>query len=487
MKVDKYGNVYVTGYIADYINPAKGITIKYSSFGIQQWVQFYDGLGPYTKIALDDSLNVYVIAGIIGLSFSSDYITLKYNTEGIFQWSAVYNGAADFTDHPYAIAIDDSFNVYVTGQATGINTGYDYATVKYNPAGVQQWVAIYHHNDNYGDRAYDIAVDSFHNVYVTGASQDTILGNVLTVKYDINGTPVWKKRYNGNISGGGSFIKCFNNEFIYVGGTVGAPGWSDYLCIKYDSSGNDLWTSTYNAQDTILFNSADTPRDMKIDKAGNVYLTGTQYDGNGRYDDFLTVKFNSDGLLNWANSYNETNAWDDAYNLVLDNNGNVYVGGHNDDNIFNKKIFTVIKYDSFGNTIWQAKYSGDSTCNYLYPTIGIDSLNNIYLSGRAGCGNLSGIVALKYESATGWNEISGKSVSEMEIFPNPASQNIIINLSAEPEDAWYEVYDLTGKKIAEDKIISSSQAISLKNFHSGIYFLRIKEGEKIHTKKMVKN
>src|ERR1051326_3387189 len=40
------------------------------------------------------------------------------------------------------MAIDSSGNVYVTGQSWSANTSeYDYATVKYNADGQQQWVA----------------------------------------------------------------------------------------------------------------------------------------------------------------------------------------------------------------------------------------------------------------------------------------------------------------------------------------------------------
>jgi hypothetical protein len=72
----------------------------------------------------------------------------------------------------------------VTGRSEGIGTGYDYATIAYNSAtAAEQWVARYNGPGNGQDIAYAIAVDSTRNVYVTGGSTGIGTGDFATIKY----------------------------------------------------------------------------------------------------------------------------------------------------------------------------------------------------------------------------------------------------------------------------------------------------------------
>jgi hypothetical protein len=54
------------------------------------------------------------------------------------------------------------------GSSVGSGTYSDYATIKYNSAGEEQWVARYNGPENTLDIATALAVDPAGNVYVTG-------------------------------------------------------------------------------------------------------------------------------------------------------------------------------------------------------------------------------------------------------------------------------------------------------------------------------
>ena len=68
-------------------------------------------------------------------------------------WAEQYNGPDNFDDQALVIAVDSSGNVYVGGRSQVVGVNYDYATVKYNAAGVEQWAARYDGTGSGEDRS----------------------------------------------------------------------------------------------------------------------------------------------------------------------------------------------------------------------------------------------------------------------------------------------------------------------------------------------
>ncbi len=240
--VDGAGNVYVTGYTFGSGTGYDYATIKYNSAGDTLWVRRYNGPGNgydfALALAVDGMGNVYVTGYGHGSGTGYDYATIKYNSAGDSLWVARYNGPGNGVDCANAIAVDGTGNVYVTGQSKGISTGdADYATIKYNSAGDSLWVARYNGPGNDADCAYAIAVDGAGNVYVTGNS--TGIGTAddyATIKYNSAGNQQWVARYDGP----GNGIDMANALAVDGTGNVYMTGWStgsgtgaDYTTIKY--------------------------------------------------------------------------------------------------------------------------------------------------------------------------------------------------------------------------------------------------------------
>lgn len=491
MVTDRAGNVYEVGYQRD-STFYTGIVTKYNSAGIQQWVDTSFQLKTSSKIAVDRLGNVYVIDLVYGLSFSSDYLTRKYDSNGNIKWTSIYNGNANKTDVPHSIFIDDSLNVYVTGEACE-TFGYveAFSTVKYDSLGVQQWVAKTDLSNPEFERAYAVAVDSMQNVYVTGQTSDTILGSYLTVKYNKFGVEQWQARYAGGKGSMGMFINVSNDGFIYVGGMdfdwVAAN--QDYLMIKYDSLGNEMWTSTYDAQASLTYGDYDVPSDMFVDQYGNAYLTGTQFRSTS-YDAFCTVKFDKNGNLKWAVPYSGVSGQDDAKGIVVDNNSNVYVTGESEDTPFNLRILATIKYDSLGNLLWTAKQ--ESSINSFRSTeIGLDSLNNIYIAGAFENSANSFFTTIKYDYKTG---ITGSNFeNNYSLYPNPSSDKINLKITSNKIlDSRLEIINLLGQtvKIGELNILPigiNEFEIDISHFSNGLYFIQVRNDAETRILKFIKN
>jgi len=232
MAIDNAGNIYVTGYTVgiegtlDFIDQCA--TVKYNNAGELLWVQRYSinnisgsRISP-TAIAVNNSGDVFVTGWCsYQPSTGVDYFTIKYSSSGVLQWENVYSGPDNGEDVPTSIATDHN-NVYVTGRSMGFATNYDYATVKYNYSGVQQWVKRYNGPFNGEDIPYSIKVDTG-GVYLTGQSKRTI-GNgpsdFATIKYDYFGNQKWLERYTGDLSDqcAGASLALNSSGDVYVTG-----------------------------------------------------------------------------------------------------------------------------------------------------------------------------------------------------------------------------------------------------------------------------
>jgi len=366
--VDPQGNVYVTGNSVGDGSSHDFLTVKYSSDGAQQWVSRY-GRGYSAdagqRVAMDALGNVYVTGYSVGTSQKNDYVTIKYDPDGETLWTRRYNGPLDHEDCPTAIAVDGDGNVYVTGYSIGLAGWYDCATIKYASDGTMLWVDRYERTDGRNDCGYALAVDGSGFVYVTGYTG--AWADVLTIKYAPSGSREWVAVYN-NPSGGhdvGWAVTADASGNVYVAGHSRL----DYLLIKYSSTGVEQWSRRAD------YGGDDQAKDVAVDASGNAYITGTgnkdyvtakynsagtrewfqrhdglaytvdagwalELDGTGVYVtgqssrpesglDFYTVKYDLAGTRLWDRWYTSAeDRADAAQDIALDGAGNVYVTGY---------------------------------------------------------------------------------------------------------------------------------------------------------------
>src|SRR3972149_1953109 len=204
------------------------------------WVRRYNGPGNgYDEayaIAVDGSGSVYVTGRSVGSGTCYDYATIKYYPNGDTAWVRRYNGPANGADLAFTIAVDDSGCVYVTGWSSGSGNGYDYATIKYHSSGDTAWVRRYDGGENGPDYARAIAVDDSGNVYVTGWSWNGTSDDYATIKYYSTGDTAWGRRYNGPGNGfdEARAIAVDGSGSVYVTGLSSGSGASyEYATIKY--------------------------------------------------------------------------------------------------------------------------------------------------------------------------------------------------------------------------------------------------------------
>jgi hypothetical protein len=386
--VDRYGNVYVTGYSDDSLTYEDYATFKYYPNGDTAWVRRYDGPAGVFDYAyamvLDSCGNVYVTGMSYGSGTWYDYATVKYDSSGNQLWARRYNGPADYWDRCKAIAVDRSGNVYVTGRSYGGDTTFeDYATVKYDATGNEEWVRRYNGPGYDFDEAVAIGVDDSGNVYVTGISCDSSTGaDFATIKYDSSGDEVWVRRYNGPGNGddGANALTVDDSGNVYVTGDSYGETTLDYLTIKYYPNGDTAWVKVYSGPE----DSTDRAYAIAVDGSSNVYVTGMSYGITDETEhDYATVKYDQDGNELWVARYN---GWIDGHDyaeaIALDSWGNVYVTGHSESG-GQWGDYVTIKYDSAGNEIWATRYKGPGNGDDFASSIAVDDSANVYVTGSS--------------------------------------------------------------------------------------------------------
>ncbi|MCB0726291.1 MAG: SBBP repeat-containing protein, partial [Ignavibacteriae bacterium] len=232
IEIDGLGNAIVAGKSLGGI-----FVIKYNTLGDQLWVSSYNGEASPHSLRIDDALNIYVSGVITGSGGYWDYITIKYNQLGEYLWSRRNNGSANFMDQLNDMAIDVYGNVYVTGNGTQTGSGYDFTTIKYNTNGDEIWIANY--NNGLNDIATSLTLDDFGNVYVTGNSDGSgSRFDYATVKYDSTGIQQWITRYNysNEYDNEARFIAVDKYNDVYVTGVTRLNNIANSLTIKYSQT-----------------------------------------------------------------------------------------------------------------------------------------------------------------------------------------------------------------------------------------------------------
>lgn len=350
------------------------------------WVRRYNGPGNDTDrifaLAVDPWGNVYVAGDSWTDEAKYDYVTIKYDPSGSELWVKRYNGPASYWDHAWAMAVDSFGNIYVTGQSSGIGTGYDYATIKYDSLGNELWVRRYNGPRDGDDWAAAIVVDAYGSIYVIGTIV-TSRGDCdyATIRYYANGDTAWIRTYDGpgNADDMAKALTLDDRGGVYVTGE--SYGWGtceDYAIVKYDSSGNELWVRRHNGPGY----GRDAGWAIATDDSGNIYVTGDSW-GDGTGMDYLTIKYDSSGNELWVSRYNGVEDYRDfAYAIAIDDSGNVYVtGGSQSGPGFFLYEYATVKYDCSGHQVWARRYDGPGTRLDVAHTLALDGSGNVYVSG----------------------------------------------------------------------------------------------------------
>ncbi len=457
MAMDSHGNVYATGYGDDGRNRDDYTTVEFPVSGGTPRVAHYNGprfQDAATAIAIDKADNVYVTGWSYGTTypvFSSDAVTIRYDGSLNEIWAVRYDPSTSDV-YPTAIGVDASGNVYVTGENSGegSNATSDFITLKYDSSGILQagWPQTYHIDGRYLSPK-GVSVDSDGNVYITGTSQpvnNSSSSTIVTVKYNSAGVQQWVRNFVGTAQGYDYPVGIVaQSSGIYVaGGTQSAGTNDDYLLIKYDSTGGVVWQRTYdnasNSSDyaqamsmrpngeiyiigysygsyfavvTVGYDTAgdivrriegqypETPVGLAVDAAGDVCVTGYGQ-GTMGFDEIQTAAYDPSGAFLWT-MHDDAGRWGNDYpvGVAIAPSGDAVVCGTSAGGSTNYDFYAALYHGTGGGpqVQWQQTYNGPSNDDLL-AAIALDPEGNVFATGSSyGIGTFTDYATVKYDTS----------------------------------------------------------------------------------------
>ena len=502
---DALGNVYITGHFYSPTITFGSITltnvgsgtpdvflVKYDATGNVVWAKSAGGNqdDEANSVAVDNEGNVYITGYFCSHTITFESITL----------TNISNGVTMIMQDIFLVKYDLAGNVIWAKSVGGIS----------------------------GDFASSVVTDASGNVIISGSFDSptitfgtTTLTNtvesIFLAKYDGAGNVIWAKRTASTNTAYVMSITTDQNKNIYIAGcffalnitfgstTIANPTGNRHIFYtKYDSLGTVIWAKSSDANGYAEVNS------IIADNAGNVYITGdfsgpsitfgatTLNNAGSIGSDILLLKYTTTGSLVWAKSVGG-NKIDIANSIAVDDTGNIYIAGTFTSNTitFGTTLLSITpsgyynlflaKYSGAGNPLWAKKEEGK--LEVYASSINTDVYGNIFLSGyftdsciTIGTSTLTNtggedVFLAKYSYTTSYPNILNKT-SSLQLFPNPATNEINLAIDNSNEISSVQIYNVLGKEvyrnanIENQNLINQAIKINISNLISGVYFLK---------------
>ncbi|MBL0105161.1 MAG: T9SS type A sorting domain-containing protein [Bacteroidetes bacterium] len=347
-----------------------------------------------------------------------------FSTAQSYKWA--HQGSSEGFDYGNAITIDDSANVYLTGQIefsaqfdNGIhlnsNGKHDILYAKYNSAGQLIWAK--HAGGTSGDVGWGIGLDASQNIYTVGEFEYTagfgpgdsisVYGSndIFLTKHTSDGTFQWAKNFGGSSDDKAKAIAVDDAGNCYITGYFSSNGSFGSVNLTSSSSSNDVVLFKTNSTGTVLWakkgggTKEDRGRGVVLDGQGNVYITGTfttsaTFNGNnisstGTNSTFV-AKYDINGNFQWVRSSGACCDTTRGNAISVDASGNVYIAGYfksqttigsNSFTSFGSSDVIVMKYDPNGNVLW-AKQAGGPYEDMAYACTYDQRNDLLYVTGQ---------------------------------------------------------------------------------------------------------
>ncbi|HNQ68883.1 MAG TPA: T9SS type A sorting domain-containing protein [Bacteroidales bacterium] len=350
------------------------------------------------------------------------------------------------------------------------------------------WTKLYFDNPDYTVFYNHIQTTDGGFALVGCTTESDADGDVLLVKTDSDGNMLWYKKYG--TSGrdmGFCIVETPDNGFL-IGGSCGLGNTDGYL-VKTDSEGNQQWTRHYGNSlypDGTIYTIGVTPQNEYILPIGYITTPISEPFYNRKY---RFIKLDSDFNEVWNKEYGVEAEYTGIGTITVANDGDIWATV-TDDNI---------------TSLFHLTPNGDSISKHYYSaegSTGVKSLlsikqtpdNGFIMAGVAYEPQVMWLVktdscgCVEEDCECGGNEVESILVNnEIEVYPNPASDLLFLQLHENAGDAEINIYDATGRLVKSEKLVNNQTAINIRTLTAGSYVLKVQFRDNFKTVGFIKN
>jgi hypothetical protein len=460
------------------------------------WTKYYGGggskgLGGFYE---DSSGNILILGATYGFGMGNEDIYLiKTNDIGDTIWTkTIGNSFRNIITNSIKLVNESTLLLGLTDSIPGLDRN-DYVLIKIDSLGNIVWNKCYEGGFYPGSLGGFIQLNDG-SLIMSGSTQSYGAGDydALIIKTDSLGNLIWTKTVGGSLGESLQRSVLLNNGIVLSGVTksFGAGGY-DLLVTKMDYNGNVIWAKSYGTSTDEYGGHISSTND------GGFIISGVQGLLTGSSQDILLTKIDSLGNIQWAKKYGGTDV-DLGGGGFQTSDGGFFLFGTRFSASVGSYIGYIIKTDANG-------ISGCNEQNISLITQDITSLlvvgnhtPNVYTDSTLVVKPTQTIVrndgdnlisnTLCY-SVVGVEE--NEANNKIDIYPNPSTNEITLAFEQTySENTKITIQNVLGQTVYSESFKSNTgnqlKTLDISNLQNGVYFIQLKNQNKIYSTKFIK-
>lgn len=369
-------------------------TVRQDIGGISSDILFYDAGGASPSITLSP-----ILFPLLEEYAKKKIIIAKYSITGVAQWATYVDTLQYYNNNP-SIALDSTNSLYLSisggdqiaiyqasSNGTSVSTlnysGIGSYLFKYTTAGEYVWTARIGAETDYTQ----VMCDKEDNIYITSDSYTNI---------DVFNS--------SNLDVPATTIQTINES--YYNWIVKYNPLGEYLWVNRFGGADDAWQSmtAIDSQNNLYFMGVYYDTTVSIYNATDINTVVATLPNSGDYD-IAIIKYNSDGVYQWATHLSSVRD-DREVSIAVDKDDNVVFAGRVSNNnsldlydttsenpIKTMNFATnysviVAKYSSLGHHLWSSYVNDSFSESFFYSSVQTDSVGNVYLTATLNAENV---------------------------------------------------------------------------------------------------